>query len=438
MHESQLTTRMTKLIITLFAIFIIVSYFIPAAAGIELRSSTPIRIVGKENVEIANKKYNIYWNSSQSKFNTSLLIIENCSNVVIKDCTFDQNNSDFKAYHTIILLNCKNVTIENCKFTGTCASHIRTENCENVRISNCTFSGTKYDKTYLCGGGIFVDNWSADSEMRREIRNETTHRFNTIIDYCIFENNQDSSGENRDGILLHSPGAGRISGCVATNWTGGDTVFDISHRSDKSWYKNNVFRVYNNRFFDANRVKTPGRSDRSNTILFYNNIYYNTFIGDYHYGYNVGHYYETFIFPDQTFSFYRLWGLSSPGTDIHECLIVCDGLLKSLFYQNEVSSQFKYIRFTNNVILTTELRQLLLAKDSIENIAYPGSLSSMNLFKTLPRTTMRLNFQNTFPSLDALQNFTKVPNLNLRSAYVDQISLLQIAPKASVGSSALR
>lgn len=379
-------------------------------------------------IQIDGLKLDVKWKTKENKFKTTLFIFKDCDFVKINDLHVRQMNDDYSAYHTLLFINCKKVEISNSSFEGTCGAHIRTEGCSVVKIKNCNFSGITYKDKPLSGGGIFIDNGTTEQVARYTARGKTGFDYLTEVEGCSFENNEDDSGANRDGILFHSPGNGYIRNCTFKKWIGGDSALDISHRINDPRYSNNKFTVYLNQFVDSNRVKTPGDSNKSNTIFFHDNIYIDTFLGDYHRGYQVYHVNETFLFTKDTFAFYRLWGIDAGETIIARCLIYNKERFASVFFQNEHPGQFRNVTFVDNTVICKGYGSFIAEKNGpleTHGDALTVNMHSRNMFKSGQIPNLNIVFGGLRVAYNinphAIKNPAKVTVYNFKELETDYL-----------------
>lgn len=282
----------------------------------------------------------VHWKKPYEKYGNTLFLIRGCDQVIVENVAITQLDPDYRASHSIFVEDCKQVIIRNCYFSGTSGSyHVRIEGCEEVFIDNVEISGFDYGENGVrCGGGIFVNNGDSKAGGNRGMvsPNPKDMKWCVIQNCYIHDNLATDKRRNQDGILIHSASDGIVFNCYFENWKEGDASLDVSHRRADELYRNHIFRVERNIFDNADRVKTPGNSHPSCKLFFANNLYINTFIGDYHRGWDVHHVNETYIFEKGGFSFFRLWGMSNGSTHFRNCLLYVEPPgLHNVYFQGE-------------------------------------------------------------------------------------------------------
>lgn len=283
-----------------------------------------VRIVNQPFVSLKHTNYHLAFEKPQSKYENTFMVIRSCGEVVIDGITIIQKGSNFLAYHSILIEDCKKVTVKNSVFKGTCFYHLRIEGCEDVLVDNVEISGLDYGrKGTRCGGGIWINNGESRSNGKKGLWSENPFNLKRlIIRNCKLKNSLTSDKvQNLDGILIHSPSNGYMTDCIFENWLAGDAALDISHRRTDKEYTNKFFRVQRCAFKNNKHVKSTGKSNVSNSIIWINNIYSDTKIGSYHQGWHDRRYFESYLFNSTTSGFWRNWSNLGGIVQIRGCLL---------------------------------------------------------------------------------------------------------------------
>lgn len=298
----------------------------------------------EKNLIIENIDYMVEWEKSYKKYENALYHIKNCDSVIIKNVKIIQNNSDYRASSSFLIEGCKNVKIEKSYFAGTVGSyHIRIEGCEEVIIDSVEICGYDYNNLgKLCGGGILIKNENDKYSKIRTSQYKYDLNNCTISDCYIHDSLKSDRERNQDGINLFSPSNGKLIHCHFENWNAGDAAIDISHRRIDKKYQNKYFSIYNNLFVNCKSIKTPGKSNKNNYVIFSNNIYNNTRIVDYHQGWNSYHVNETFLY-DKNFKskfIYSLIGISNGLSYLDNCFFEIESeSVKNFFFLHKTNSE---------------------------------------------------------------------------------------------------
>lgn len=307
----------------------------PKAAKQGFQTPTQTIFSNKKKVFLSNQTYNLFWDKPGEKYENSFIVIRDCDEVVIDGINIFQNNFDYLATYSILIEDCKKVVVKNSAFMGTCLYHLRIEGCEEVLIDNVRISGLDYGgKGVRCGGGIWINNGVQGADNGKLLWSKNPKNLQQLtIRNCLIQNNLTTDKErNSDGILIHSASNGTLTDCIFENWLAGDAALDVSHRRVDEAYTNKHFLIERNIFKNNKHVKTVGGSNASNSIVWINNLYSDTMIGSYHQGWSVKRFYESFLFSNSTFGFWRNWsGLDGP-VEIKGCLLhVKRGFITEMF-----------------------------------------------------------------------------------------------------------
>ncbi len=310
----------------------------------------------KKIVHLKDIALRIQWKKPYDKYDNTLFLIRGCDEVIVENVSIIQLNDDYRASHSIFIEDCNHVVIKNSSFVGTTSNyHVRVEGCANVFVDNIEVSGLDYgEKGIRCGGGIFVNNGDPKAGGKRGMvsPNPKDMKWCVIQNCYVHDNLASDKWRNQDGILIHSASDGILFNCYFENWKCGDAALDVSHRRSDSAYRNHLFRVERNLFDNADRVKTPGNSHASCSLFFANNVYVNTFIGDYHSGWDVHHVHETYVFDNGGFSFFRLWGISNGSTYFINCLVYAEASgLQNVYFQGKNGRPNEYMFLHPNYLV---------------------------------------------------------------------------------------
>jgi hypothetical protein len=336
-------------------------------------SGKGIRINNREFVSIRDCEFNLIFENNRGKYDTSFIYIKNCKNVDVVNIKMTQLNHDYRAYHSILIEDCDSVKIKNSSFFGTCKSHIRIEGCKVVMIDNVEIAGYSYGKYGIrCGGGIWINNGEHTEDKRKGIwsLNPKDLESLTITNSYIHDNLNEDKIRNNDGILIHSAGNGSLFNNRFENWIKGDSALDISHRRSDDLYKNKTFLVKNNIFLNNKHVKSNGFSHDCNLIIWEDNIYVDTMIGNYHSHWNDVRWYETHIFTKDKYGFWRNWSELNGKIYIKRCLIyIGDNHISEMFKFDggNTKKAFKMLVPEDNIYFMTKDPSNWLVKKSKDN-----------------------------------------------------------------------
>jgi hypothetical protein len=118
-------------------------------------------------------------------------------------------------------------------------------------------------------------------------------------------------------------------------------------------------------------------------------LYKNTFIADYHKGYNIYHIHETYIFDDRRFdsAFFKIWGIEDGFTYFKNCLLYVVGKqLDKVYYQSgkSKSDNYKFVKSINFTYIMPKPNYWLKGKgqliESWKNWKKDGREKNSNFF----------------------------------------------------------
>lgn len=324
-----------------------------------------------QTLHLSNLHYQVSWNQPSSKYQTTLLYIENVDEVILDNISIMNMDADYRAYHSILIEGADRVIIRNLYLAGPVQSyHLRLEGCGDVLIENVEIAGKQFNGSsfHRLGGGIFINNGATG---RGGINNTGLNVSHPrlpgwqIIQNCYVHDNSedDGVGRNQDGILIHSPSHGMLFNTVVENWLrpSCDAAVDLGFRRDEPEYQNRIFRVERNIVRNATYFKTPGNAPGPNVLYLANNLIINTQLADYHGGNNAVRYiHNTFLYDVNkapanlvslaqrgTQSVARLWNFYGP-TYLANNLFYRPASGFKIFYMNNESTQDKYRQIIPN------------------------------------------------------------------------------------------
>jgi hypothetical protein len=363
-------------------LFFILCVFITATflCSVGLANANPenIRIYDKGIAILENATYSLSYEKPEEKYANTFIVIRNCDEVIIDGITIVQNNPNYLAEFSILIEDCKKVTVKNSIFKGTCRYHLRIEGCEEVFIENIKITGFDYGAEGLrCGGGIWVNNGESRPDGSSGLWSlHPKNLLSLTIRNCIISNNLTTDvPRNLDGILIHSASNALLSGCIFENWLAGDAALDVSHRRIDNEYTNKHFTIQQCVFRNNKHVKSAGSSNISNTIQWVNNIYTDTKIGSYHEGWKEQRTYESYMFTEPTFGFWRNWSSLEGLVQIRGCLLhVAKGTLTEMYKLSAIASAdaLNFIQPNYNIYsLQAEPKFWLTKQVEAEEVAFP-------------------------------------------------------------------
>lgn len=288
------------------------------------------------SVEIRDLAYRVSWQNDYQKYANALFHIREAENVVIENLAIIQDDADYRSSSALLIEDSGNVVIRNVYVAGSTQSfHIRVEGCENVLIERIEIAGLDYGPLGVrTGGGIRVDNGKHGPPNTPHPRPLKWLVIQHVYGHDYLDVPSDA-GFNHDGILAQSVADGLLFNSYFENWRKGNSAIDVSHRLTSPDYQNHVFRVERNIVRDSYTVKVPDISTPSNTIVFANNVYVNTFLVSYNTGYDVHRLHETSVIHPDVIPFYKLW--STTGDTVHHFrngLVVVPEVTLSTVYFN--------------------------------------------------------------------------------------------------------
>lgn len=360
-----------NMIINILLMFIVIIYLLYqmnpklCAQEIEFQYSDYINIKGsnskkifknEKKIELKNLKIIVDEWLTGEKYDNTLWYFRDIDEIVISNLDVIQLGDDAKVHHLILIENAKKVVIQSSKFSGLSKKAlIRIEGANEVYVDGLEISGAMInDKIISCGTGLWIDN--GDSISNNYINND---RYKYNLDYLeiknsFFHDNNDVKNMNRDALLIHSASSGLIFNNRFENWNGSDASLDVSHRRSDKNYKNKKVSIYNNLFLNCKSVKTPGVSDYSNDIHFFNNFFKDTQIENYSIGYNIYFENNKFVYSKKydKESIFKDYGSINSTVNIYNSTISVDKKLYSLinlrdkiFDNNFLSYKFKDVTF---------------------------------------------------------------------------------------------
>ena len=348
-------------------------------------------IKNKSTVTLKDIILKVKWDSSYSKYGTTLFYIRNCKNVLIENVIIIQIDPDYRASHSVLIEDSDNVTIKNCIFLGTNNSyHLRIEGCNKVKVDGVEISGYDYGSLgKRCGGGIFINNGNQPEKLpntRGMYSLNPKDLTSLVIENCYIHDNlaNDGNFRNQDGVALSSPGNGIFFNNIIENWLRGDAGLDMSHRRWDEAYRNKIFKIERNVFKNCSYQKFSGRpkDDVNNIIVTANNIFINTSIGYYPKNYQIIHIYDTFIntAPSTNFKpFIRLWGVESSSIKFLRCLFYSK-YPHNFFWDSKGAPKENYqleqMKFNECYFIFDNLKYWYINKDN-------ETISSINKFVSL-------------------------------------------------------
>jgi hypothetical protein len=281
------------------------------------------RFYNLAQIAIRDQAYSLNFSEPTDKLKSTFIHIKNCGNVIIENLRVLQFDPDYRAYHSVLIEDCDNVSVKDSYFAGTCNYHLRIEGCRNIFLDGVEVAGYDYGKLGLrSGGGVWINNGSYTKTNMSGLWSPNPRDLETlIIQNCfVHDNLAEDKSRNNDGILIHSAGNGFLFNNRFERWVKGDSALDVSHRRSDDSYKEKTLRIERNLFVHNKHVKSVGMSDVSNSIIWMNNIYIDTKLGNYHQNWRDIRVWETYIFTKKDFGFWRNWGRLSGPVMIEQCL----------------------------------------------------------------------------------------------------------------------
>ena len=217
-------------------------------------------------------------------------------------------------------------------------------------------SGWDYGKDGVrCGGGILVNNGitKEDGQVDLAAAHPKELEWGVIRDSWFHDYlTQDGTWRNQDGILFHAPSNGIVFNCVFDRWKAGDGAIDDSHRRNDARYRNKVHRIERCVFRDNQLVKTNGATGSPDCVIVWaNNVYINSWMGDYHKGWTNWHLHETYFFQDKTPALVKNWGMASGLTVIANSLMYAPKGVEAVYWQSGKAAKDGYALFRADRLL---------------------------------------------------------------------------------------
>lgn len=308
-----------------------------------------------EEIVLKDQAYYLRFEEPTDKQKSTFIHIRNCGNVIIENLRVVQLDPDYRAYHSVLIEDCDSVLVRTTYFAGTCNYHLRVEGCRNVVLDGVEVAGYDYGELGVrSGGGVWVNNGSHRTTGRLGLWSPNPRDLETlVIENCyIHDNLAEDKTRNNDGILIHSAGNGLLFNNRFERWVKGDSALDVSHRRSDNSYKEKTFRIERNLFIGNKHVKSVGASDVSNSVIWMNNIFVDTKLGNYHQNWTDHHVCETYIFTGKDFGFWRNWGRLGGPVVIEKCLFFLKkGRISSMFKLDNKNSvgALAFIRPDRNI-----------------------------------------------------------------------------------------
>jgi hypothetical protein len=204
-----------------------------------------------------------------------------------------------------------------------------------------------------CGGGIHVNNGiGRNGKIDTRVPNARELDWGVIRDCWIHDYlANDGKDRNQDGILFHAPSNGIVFNCVFDRWQAGDGAIDDSHRRCDPDYRNKVHRIERCVFRDNRLIKTNGATGSPDCVIVWaNNVYVNSWMGDYHKGWTNWHVHETHFFDAKAPVLVKNWGMGEP-TVFANCLVAAPQGLEVVYWQSGGASKDGYRLFRADHVL---------------------------------------------------------------------------------------
>lgn len=292
------------------------------------KASAPLSYaVENDAVIIRDQAWDLDWTGQENDwYGTNFIHVRNVATVVLDNVAIRQTTPGYdSADDTVRIQGCQTAIIKNSYFAGpTRGAHLRIDNCERVIIMNNEIAGIDFDpdddrEYFQNGAGIVVTNdpdYGLDAETGLSTVNYAPPRRwviqnNYIHDYTDPGAPNVLGPRNQDAVAVVSPPDGVFFNNVVENWRSrdpeaGETLesaidacYDLAYETDDPAFSNKVFRTERN-IFNANEncKTTQSSANPTNTLLIVNNIYINTYLRDYHQGYDVYHIHNTYYFDE--------------------------------------------------------------------------------------------------------------------------------------------
>lgn len=312
----------------------------------------------QKRVEIRDLALHVDWPEPTTKYSGTLFFLKDCEEVVIENVSILHNHPDYRGQHSFLMESCGKVTIRNVFSAGAVdRSHIRLEGCREYDIERVEISGWDYGKAGVrCGAGIVINNGITRDNGNVELAAENPKDLDWgvirdcwIHDYLANDGNKE---RNQDGILFHAPSNGIVFNCVFDRWKAGDGAVDDSHRRHDPKYKNKVHRIERCIFRDNQLVKTNGATGSPDCVIVWmNNVYINSWMGDYHRGWTNWHIHETYHFEEKAPAFIKNWGMREGPTAFANGLLSAPKGLEVVYWQSGKAEKNGYRLFRADHLL---------------------------------------------------------------------------------------
>ena len=311
----------------------------------------------QKRVEIRDLALKIDWPEPTTKYSGTLFLLQNCEDVLIENVSIVHANADYRGQHSVLLENCGKVTIRNVYSAGAVDRvHIRLEGCREYHIERVEIAGWDYGKAGVrCGAGILINNGITRANGSIHIGTKSRRELDWGVirdcwmhDYLV----NDGKDRNQDGILFHAPSNGIVFNCVFDRWQAGDGAIDDSHRRHDPAYKNKVHRIERCIFRDNRLVKTNGATGSPDCVIAWiNNVYINSWMGDYHRGWTNWHIHETHRWEEQMPVFIKNWGMREQPTAFANVLLSAPKGAKTVYWQSGKATTDGYRLFRADHVL---------------------------------------------------------------------------------------
>jgi hypothetical protein len=305
---------------------------------------------GEQQVVLKDLNLKVRWPEKTSKYGGTLYLFQNCENILIENVHVAYLDPDYRAQHTFLFENCGKIVIRDVYSAGAAERvHIRLEGCQEYLIERTEISGWQYGPDDVrAGAGIMINNGiTRDGKVADVVEERRELDWGVIRDCYIhdYRNRDGGKWRNQDGILFHAPANGIVFNCVFERWLAGDGAIDDSHRRHDDAYRNKVHRVERCIFRDCWLAKTNGATGSPDCIIAWmNNLYVDTWMGDYHRGWTNWHLHETYATTKPTPVFVKNWGMYGP-TVFANGLIYAPTGLENVYWQSGKAEKDGYRRF---------------------------------------------------------------------------------------------
>ncbi len=285
--------------------------------------------IGEEEVTLSGERLRVTWESPEcDKYKHTLYFFQKCERVVIEDMWIIQNHADWRPSSTFFFESCGTVEIRNCYVQGSWGrAAIRVEGCREYFIDGVELCGIATDEGFRCGPGIFVNNGAGLGEDGRQRYIHAPDPYDLewgVIQNCWFHDYEPTPEfMNHDGILFHAPADGIVFNCYFENWDA-DSAIDDSHRRNDAGYQNHLHRIERCIFERCHRIKTNGASGSpSCALLWCNNLYLDSSLTDYHFGWPNWRLHESYVFSEKRPGYFHVMNCREGKALLRNCLMSC-------------------------------------------------------------------------------------------------------------------